>query len=173
MGQAPGDDVKAVAEVEREVDELRARTQALLEELERRIRDGVDRARGAVNRVKHAVDVPAHLRALPAAIKRRPALAGGIGAGAAAAIALAIGLSVHRRRLAARPMARMQRRAAAYRALLAEPQRALHPRPPLWRTLARAALLSIASSLAFSLTATAYRHLAAPRPRQLPEPVGV
>ena len=169
MGQAPGDDVKAVAEVEREVDELRARTQALLEELERRIRDGVDRARGAVNRVKHAVDVPAHLRALPAAIKRRPALAGGIGAGAAAAIALAIGLSVHRRRLAAR----MQRRAAAYRALLAEPQRALHPRPPLWRTLARAALLSIASSLAFSLTATAYRHLAAPRPRQLPEPVGV
>ncbi|HZS41536.1 MAG TPA: hypothetical protein VFF06_32120 [Polyangia bacterium] len=173
MGQAPSDDLKTVADVEREVDELRLRTQALLEELERRIRDGVDRARGAVDRVKHAVDVPARLRELPAAIRKRPALAGGIGLGTVAVVGFGVWLAVHRRRQAARPMARLRRRALAYRALLAEPHRALEPRPRIWRKLLGAVLIAAATSLARNLVGTAYHEVAERRPRQLPEPLGV
>ena len=75
MGQAPRDELKAVGAVEREVDELRERTTALLEELERRVRDGVDKARGAVERVKGAVDVRKQLARIPPAIKAQPVLA--------------------------------------------------------------------------------------------------
>ncbi len=165
MGQAPRDDVKAVSEVEREVDELRERTTALLEELERRVRDGVDQARGTVERVKNAVDVKRQLRRIPAGIKQRPVLASGIGVGTAAVIGFGIWFTIHRRREARRPMARLSRRAAAYRALLADPERAMSERPAIWGRVLSAVLAAAAATIARKLIETSYQRIAE-RPRR-------
>jgi hypothetical protein len=168
MGQAPRDDVKAVSEVEREVDELRERTTSLLEELERRIREGVDQARGTVARVKNAVDVKRQLKRIPAGIKRRPVLASGIGVGTAAAIGLGVWIAVRRRHEARRPMARLKRRAQAYRALITEPRRATHERLPIWRRVLTAVLAAAAATLARKLIETGYQRLQ--EQRRLAEP---
>jgi hypothetical protein len=170
MGQAPGDDVKRAAAVEREVDELRERTQALLEELERRVREGVDRAKGTAARVKRAVDVRAQLRRLPGAIERHPLVAGGVGLGGAVAIGLGVWLAVERRREARRPMTRLRRRAATWRALVADPRRALSTEPRIWRRVLTAVLVTAATALARNLIAGAFTRAA---PRELPEPLGV
>ncbi len=164
MGKTPRDDVDEVAAVEREVDELRERTEALLAELEHRIRDGVDRARGTVARVKRAVDVPAHMKALPAAIKRHPRTAAGIGFGTLALAGLGIVWAVRRRRAAARPWNRVRARAAAYRAILADPRAVLKPRVPIWRRLLAAVLVTDATTIARKLVARAIDRVAAPPP---------
>jgi ElaB/YqjD/DUF883 family membrane-anchored ribosome-binding protein len=162
MGQTPSDDVSELAAVEREVDELRLRTQALLEELERRIRDGVDRARGTVERVKRAVDVPAHLRALPRVIKENPKTSAGIGAGVLALTGLAITLAILKRRRDARVWPRVRARAAAYRRILAEPHAVFERRPAhLGRRLLAAVLTTAATVIVRKMLTRAFERPAA------------
>lgn len=166
MGQATtGHNVKSAGAVEREVDELRLRTQSLVEELERRIRSRVDGAKGAVNRIKHAVDVKAQLR-------ENPAIAISIGAGALVVIGFGVWFFVDRRMARSRPMARLRRQASALGTLVAHPERALRPREPLGRRLFGAIVITASTVLVRKIAeAVAGRMLNAPSARRrLPAP---
>ncbi|HEY7953899.1 MAG TPA: hypothetical protein VII38_01365 [Polyangia bacterium] len=141
MGQATTrHNVKGANAVEREVDELRLRTQSLVEELERRIRSRVDGAKDAVDRIKHAVDVKAQLR-------ENPAIAISIGAGALIAIGLGTWFLIDRGLKRNRPMARIRRQASALGTLVAHPERALRPREPLGRRLIGAIVITASTVL--------------------------
>jgi ElaB/YqjD/DUF883 family membrane-anchored ribosome-binding protein len=139
MGQVP-DDLDEIGAVAAEVDGLRERTQSIVVELERRLRARAARVRDGYARVRHAVDVRAH-------IAEHPRVAIGIGAVTALALGLAVWLAVARAREARRPMNRLRGRMHAYRALLADPERALHPRPSLGKTLLTAVLVAGATSI--------------------------
>jgi ElaB/YqjD/DUF883 family membrane-anchored ribosome-binding protein len=157
MGKTRADDVKdhEMSAVEREVEQLRERTQSLLGELERRMHQRLDSARGTVERVKHAVDLPAHVR-------RHPRAAAGIGLGVAAAIGVGIWLAVTRHRQAARPMARVRRHADAWRQILSDPQRVLLKREPLARRLLGAVLITAATVLVRTLAQRSAHRLLEP-----------
>ena len=156
MGKAPVE-LKEIDAVEREVDELRERTQGLIAELEKRIGDGVDRVTHTaesgqlgIARIKHAVD-------LPAQIHEHPRAATGIGIGTAAAIGLGLYFLFSRRAARRRPLARWKRRAGAYREILANPERALaHERPSLTRRLLAALLVAGATGLVRQIAALAF-----------------
>jgi ElaB/YqjD/DUF883 family membrane-anchored ribosome-binding protein len=129
MGKTPADDVgtQSAASIEREVDELRERTEALLEELDQRIHENVDRAKETLMRVKQATNLPAQLRAHPRAA---------VGVGAGATIALALGAWLYARRESRRTLtARMLRRLHARR------------REPLPAQLVRAAAIAGVATL--------------------------
>jgi ElaB/YqjD/DUF883 family membrane-anchored ribosome-binding protein len=151
MGKDPAD-LKSLESVEQEVDTLRARTEALLEELERRIEDSVDGAKRKVERIKHAVDLPAQAR-------EHPGAATGIGAGTGIAIGVGLWLLLRRRRQSRLLVPRMRRRAEALRLLFAEPERALRRSPPLGRKLFAAALVAVVGALARRLAERAARPL--------------
>jgi hypothetical protein len=142
MGKAPGDDVTdEMQAVEKEVDELRERTQALVGELERRIHERVNQARSTVDRVKHAVDVRAQVRAHPRA-------AAGIGGAALLAIGAGIWIGVarsHRRNLL---VPRVQRKARALGQILVDPERHLQRKEPMGRRIVVAVLATVATVLA-------------------------
>src|SRR5687768_14728173 len=115
MGKNP-DDLKNIDAVEREVDELRARTEALLAELEQRIEAKVDVAKGRVEdvketlqRVKRAADLPTHAR-------NHPRAAAGVGLGTFTALGLGVWFLISRRSERNRWQNRARRRALAYRA---------------------------------------------------------
>lgn len=160
MGKEPDDVGEGLVAVEREVDDLRQRTQTLVEELERRLHDRVDRARGAVARVKRLVDLPAQLRA-------NPRTSAGIGVGTLVVAGLGIWFLLERRRRYNRPLARVRRRAHAYRQLLADPERVLRKQEPIGRRLIGA----IAVTFATVIVRAAASKLAArtlDRPREEP-----
>lgn len=140
MGQA-SDDLKEAGAVEAEVDTLRRRTEDIVAELERRLRERAGQAKHTLARVRHAADVRAQVREHPAIT---------IGVSTVAALALGIGIYavVVRVREARRPQNRLRARLAAYRALLAEPGRALRKREPLGRRLLSAALVAAATTIA-------------------------
>jgi hypothetical protein len=83
MGEDPEDTVVVSGEaLEREIDELRLRTQRLIEELEGRVHGGLDRARNNLERVGRAA----------------PIAAAGLGAGALIAAGVGAWWAVRRRR---------------------------------------------------------------------------
>ena len=100
----------------------------IVAELERRVRARAAQAKHAIERVKHATDVRAQ-------IKEHPGVT--IAVSSAAAVALGVGVYVAVARMLERrkPMNRLKGRLYAYKALLAEPHRALRPREPLGKRL--------------------------------------
>ena len=161
MGKDADDLGENLVAAEREVDELRERTQSLVEELERRVHARVDSARGAVERVKQIANLPAQLRAHPRA-------SAGIGAGTVVVAGLGIWYLVAQRRREQRPLARVRRRAAAYRQILADPEGVLRKQEPIGRRLIGAIIVTFATVL----VRAAARRLAAraiDRPLELPD----
>jgi ElaB/YqjD/DUF883 family membrane-anchored ribosome-binding protein len=144
------DDLNDLDEAEAEVDALRDRTQRLVAELERRLRARAERAREAFDKVRHLADLKEQLRQHPLVT---------IGASTATALVLGLGVYVAARRMLAarRPMARLQARAAAYRALLADPRRMLRPREPVAKRLVQAMLIAGATTIVRSLGALLVR----------------
>ena len=142
MGKAPGDDVsQEMQSVEKEVDQLRERTQALVDELERRVHERVSQARSMVDRVKHAVDVRAQVRAHPRA-------AAGIGGLALLAIGAGIWIGVARSHRRNQFVPRVQRKARALGQILVDPERHLHRKEPIGRRVLVAVLATVATVLA-------------------------
>lgn len=155
MGQVP-DDLNEIDAVEAEVDALRDRTQRLVAELERRLRARAASAKTTFERVKHAVDVKAQLHEHPGVT---------IGVSTVAAVALGIGVYVVVVRLVERrrPINRLKARAFAYRALLADPWRALRKKEPLGKRILAAVLVAGATTLARGLSAILVKRAVAPR----------
>jgi hypothetical protein len=138
MGKDPIDHVGAA---EREIDVLRQRTEDLLAELERRMETRVDRVKQRAARARELVDVPGQLRAHPTA-------AAGVGVGTLALAGVGVWWLLVRRADRRRFVRRVQRRAGAYRALLAHPEHALEERGPrLGRRLLGAILIAAATSV--------------------------
>jgi hypothetical protein len=147
MGKDPID-VKEIDSVEREIDALRARTEALLAELEQRVSENVERARGRVDRVKSGLRRAREITDVPAQARAHPRAAAGVGAGTTIAIGLGVWFLVARWRHGRQLSTRFRRRASAYRALLADPERALAPRvPSLGRKLLTALLVTLATTV--------------------------
>ena len=169
MGKAPTHDVKSqqIGEVEREVDELRLRTQELIEELELRLHEKLDSARATAERFKRALDVPAQLRALPGRVRAHPLPAVGIGLGVALAISGGIFLGVSRRRAAQRPMARARRRVDSWRQGLVHVGGARMRQEPIARRLLQAVLITAATVLVRAAASQLARRWIS-EPRQLP-----
>jgi hypothetical protein len=165
MGQVP-DDLNEIPAVEKEVDALRERTQHLVAELERRLRARAGQARELVantqatmERVRHAVDLKAQFREHKGAF---------IGAGGAAAVALGVGVyfAVARMMERRKPMNRLMSRAEGYRALLADPHRAMRKQEPFVKRLVSSLIIagatSILGTLSVILTKRATRRLLPP-----------
>jgi hypothetical protein len=166
MGQASNElnDIPAVAA---EVDALRERTQSLVGELERRLRERATRAkallqrgRGTLARVRHTFDIKAQLQEHPRIV---------IGVGAAATLALGIGVyySVVRWRERQRPLARLRTRIRSYRALRAQPERERALQEPLGKRLLTAVLVAGAVTLTRGLALLFVKRAVQPR---LPPP---
>jgi ElaB/YqjD/DUF883 family membrane-anchored ribosome-binding protein len=143
MGKAPPGDVvsQEMDSVEKEVGQLRERTQALVAELERRIHERVDKARSTVDRVKHAVDVRAQVRA-------HPRVAVGVGGAALLAIGAGIWIGVARSRQRNQFVPRVQRKARALGQVLVDPERHLLRKEPIGRRVLVAVLATVATVLA-------------------------
>jgi ElaB/YqjD/DUF883 family membrane-anchored ribosome-binding protein len=155
MGQVP-DDLKEIPAIEKEVDALRDRTQQLVAELERRLRARAAQARHAVDKVKRVADVRTQ-------IKEHPGIT--IAVSSATAIALGVGVYVVVARMleSRKPMNRLRGRMAAYRALLAEPHRALRKKEPIGKRLVAAILIAGATTIVKGLSAILVKRVAAPR----------
>lgn len=140
MGQVPDDLNDEIPAVEAEVDALRERTQSIVAELERRLRARAAQAKDTIARVRRVTDVRAQIEAHPRIT---------IGVSSVAAIALGIGVwvAVARRLEARKPMNKLKARARAYKALLADPQRALHHKPPIGTRVLAAVLIAGATTL--------------------------
>jgi hypothetical protein len=147
MGKAQGDELGEIAAVEHEVDQLRVRTQELLDELEQRVRSGVDRAKGAVARVRYVADVPARVKELPQTMRRHPRATAGIGLGTAMMIGVGVWLFLRQRRAARRPLRRWQQRTAAWRAMFTTPQQVVAREPRILRRVVTAVLVAGATVL--------------------------
>jgi ElaB/YqjD/DUF883 family membrane-anchored ribosome-binding protein len=157
MGQVP-DDLKQITAVEAEVDALRERTQQLVAELERRLRARAARAKDAFERVRRLADVRAQFQA-------HPVTTIGVSAGVALALGLGVYFIVSRRREARRPINRLRGRLQAYRALLADPGRALRRRgeEPLAKRLVIAMLMAGATSIVRGLSGLLVKRTIEPR----------
>jgi ElaB/YqjD/DUF883 family membrane-anchored ribosome-binding protein len=155
MGQVPDDLKDEIPAVEAEVDALRDRTQQIVAELERRLRSRAAQAKTTIERVKRATDVRAQLKAHPGIT---------IGVSSVAAIALGIGVYVTVARMLERrkPINRLKGRLYAYKALLADPHRALHQREPLGKRLLAAVLIAGATTIVKGLSAILVKRAAAP-----------
>jgi hypothetical protein len=137
MGKQPANDVAQIDAVEREIDVLRQRTEELITELERRVESRRDGARRVKLELQRLTDVRAHPRA-----------AAGLGAGTLVAVGVGIWFLATRRAENRTLARRVRRRAVAYRALLADPERALRPRgPALSKRLLAAVLVAAATTL--------------------------
>ncbi len=153
--------------VEREVDELRMRTQTLLEELERRVREGVDKAKGTVERVKYAVDVPARVKELPRVIKRHPAAASGVGLAIAGVIGATVWIAIARARARRSTWGRVRHRAIGYGRILQDPHRVLRRREPIWRRVLIGVLVTAATTVVKSMLTDALKRVAEEHERPL------
>jgi ElaB/YqjD/DUF883 family membrane-anchored ribosome-binding protein len=161
MGQVPDDLNDEIPAVEAEVDALRDRTQKLVAELERRLRARAAQAKNTIERVKRATDVKAQ-------IKAHPRITIGVSSMAAVALALGVWVSVARARERNRPMNRLKGRLYAYKALLADPHRALHKKEPIGKRLLAAVLIAGATTIVKSLSLILVKRTI--EPRMLPPP---
>lgn len=143
-----------VAAIEREIETLRGRTEAVVLTLEQRFRRGRAEVTHVAHEARELVDVRRQLRAHPVAT-------GSALAAVAAAAALAIGFGIRRWRRERRWPQRMRHRLEGYRTILAEPERALRKREPLGRQLLSAVVVTAATvavrTLAERLAARATR----------------
>jgi hypothetical protein len=156
MGKHSADDMKQMLKsppppeeadaMEREIDVLRQRTEDLIAELERRVNGTVERAKDGVERVKAGIERARELGDVPAQVRAHPRTAAGIGAGTVALVGFGIWIFVSRRAEDRRMSNRVRRRAQAYRALLADPERALAAREPSMRRKIITALIITAST---------------------------
>ncbi|MCA1665392.1 MAG: hypothetical protein LC659_14200 [Myxococcales bacterium] len=155
MGQIPDDLNEEIPAVEAEVDALRERTQQIVAELERRLRARAAQAKTTIARVKRATDVRAQLKAHPRVT---------IGVSSMAAIALGLGVYVTVARMLERrkPMNRLKGRLYAYKALLADPHRALRKKEPVGKRLIAAVLIAGATTIVKALSAILMKRVAAP-----------
>jgi ElaB/YqjD/DUF883 family membrane-anchored ribosome-binding protein len=163
MGQVPDDLNDEIPAVEAEVDALRERTQQIVAELERRVRARAAQAKDTFAKVKRATDVRAQLKAHPGAT---------IGVSSVAAIALGIGVwvAVARRLEAKKPMNRLKAKARAYKALLADPHRALRKQEPIGKRLLAAVLIAGATTIVKGLSMMLVKRTIEPRLLPPPEP---
>jgi len=130
MAETPAaDDLSAQV---REVDALWRRTEDVVAELMRRVSGGVSQAKSAASRV----------RAIPSRLRDHRGALIGIGVGVVATAGLGITFAVVRARRARRPSAVWRRRVDGYRAILADPNRVLRPRVPIWRKVLGAVLVT-------------------------------
>lgn len=155
MGQVP-DDLNEIPAIEAEVDTLRDRTQQLVAELERRLRSRAAQAKHTFERVKRVTDVKRQIHEHPGIT---------IGVSSAAAVALGIGVYVVVARMleARKPINRLRGRVQGWRALLAEPHRALRKKEPIGKRLIAAVLIAGATTIAKGLSAILMKRVAAPR----------
>jgi hypothetical protein len=159
MGKDPGHDVKGEqAAVETEIDQLRARTQQLISELERRIQDKVTGTRETVARVRHAVDVRAQL-------KEHPRAAAGLGAGTLIALGVGAWFLVARAREQRRLVPRVQRKALALGAMLRDPERYIARKEPVGRRVLGAVLVTAATVVIRALAQRLTEPIARPQRR--------
>lgn len=156
MGQVPDDLKDELPAVEAEIDGLRERTQQIVAELERRLRARAAQAKHTIERVRHAVDVRAQ-------IKEHPGVT--IAVSSVAAIALGVGVYVVVVRMIERrkPMNRLKGRLYAYKALLAEPHRALRKKEPLGKRLLAAVLIAGATTIVKGLSGLLVKRTIEPR----------
>jgi len=161
MGQVPDDLKDELPAVEAEIDGLRERTQQIVAELERRLRARAAQAKHTIERVRHAADVRAR-------IKEHPGVT--IVVSSVAAVALGVGVYVVVVRMIERrkPMNRLKARLYAYKALLAEPSRALRKKEPLGKRLLAAVLIAGATTIVKSLSVLLVKRTV--EPRMLPPP---
>ena len=172
MGKSPTDDVKRQESdaLEREIDSLRQRTQDLIAELEHR----VDRVKDRVEAVKdRAMQVKDFAKNVPAQLRAHPKTVAGVSTGTLALAGLGIWLFIRRRIEERRFSNRMLHRARGYRALLADPHRALHAREPIGKRLLAAVLVAGATTIVRSLSLLLVKRTVEPRmlppaPRMLP-----
>jgi ElaB/YqjD/DUF883 family membrane-anchored ribosome-binding protein len=156
MGQVPDDLNDEIPAVEAEVDGLRDRTQQLVAELERRLRARAAQAKDTIARVKRVTDVKAQIQA-------HPRITIGVSAAATIALGLGIWISIARARERNRPMNRLKGRLYAYKALLADPHRALHKREPIGKRLLAAVLIAGATTIVKSLSVLMVKRTVEPR----------
>jgi ElaB/YqjD/DUF883 family membrane-anchored ribosome-binding protein len=166
MGQVPDDLSDEIPAVEAEVDALRDRTQQIVAELERRVRARAAQAKETFAKVKRATDVRAQ-------IKAHPRITVGVSAAATIALGLGVWISIARARERRRPLNRLKGRLYAYKALLADPHRALHAREPIGKRLLAAVLVAGATTIVRSLSLLLVKRTVEPRmlppaPRMLP-----
>ena len=161
MGQVPDDLKDEIPAVAAEVDALRERTQEIVAELERRLRARAAKAKHTFERVKHAADVRAQIHEHPRAA---------IAVSSAAAVALGLGVYFVVARMIERrkPMNRLKGRLYAYKALLAEPHRALRKKEPLGKRLLAAVLIAGATTIVKGLSTLLVKRTV--EPRLLPPP---
>ena len=159
MGQVPDDLNDEIPAVEAEVDALRDRTQQLVAELERRLRARAAKAKDTIARVKRVTDVRAQLH-------EHPRAAIGISVGASLALGVGVYFVVARMIERRKPINRLKSHLYAYKALLADPHRALRKKEPLGKRLVAAVLIAGATTLVKSLSMLMVkRHV---EPRMLP-----
>ena len=161
MGQVPDDLNDEIPAVEAEVDALRDRTQQIVAELERRLRARAAQAKDTIERVKRATDVKAQ-------IKAHPRITIGVSSAAALALGLGVYFSVARMLERRKPMNRLKGRLYAYKALLANPHRALHKKEPIGKRLLAAVLIAGATTIVRGLSMLLVKRTI--EPRMLPPP---
>ncbi len=156
MGQVPDDVKVAIPAIEAEVDTLRERTQSLVAELERRLRARATQARDTIDRVKRVTDVRGQIAA-------HPRIAAGAASAAAIALAVGIYVAVARARARRKLIPRLKARMHSYRALLAEPHRALLKREPIGKRLLAAVLIAGATTIVRGLSTLLVKRTVQPR----------
>ncbi len=163
MGQVPDALKDEIPAVEAEIDGLRERTQQIVAELERRLRARAAQAKTTIERVKHVADVRAQIKEHPGAT---------IAVSAAAAVALGFGVYFVSVRIIERrkPVNRLKARLSAYKALLAEPRRALRKKEPLGKRLLAAVLIAGATTIVKSISMLLVKRTIEPRMLPPPEP---
>lgn len=156
MGQVPDDLKNEIPAVEAEVDALRERTQQIVAELERRLRARAAKAKDTFERVKYVADVPSRLKEHPGVT---------IAVSSVAAVALGIGVYFVAARMIERrkPINRLKGRLYAYKALLAEPHRALYKKEPIGKRLIAAVLIAGATTIVKGLSTLLVKRSIEPR----------
>ena len=156
MGQVPDDLKNEIPAVAAEVDALRERTQQIVAELERRLRARVAQAKDTFERVKYVADVPSRMKEHPGVT---------IVVSSAAAVALGIGVYFVVARVIERrkPINRLKGRLRAYKALLAEPHRALRKKEPIGKRLLAAVLIAGATTIVKGLSTLLVKRSIEPR----------
>lgn len=162
MGQVPDDLKGEIPAVEAEIDGLRERTQQIVAELERRLRARAAQAKHTIERVRHIADVRAQIEEHPGVT---------IAVSAAAAVALGVGVYFVSVRMIERrkPMNRLKSRLWAYKALLADPRRALRKKEPLGKRLLAAVLIAGATQIVKSLSVLMVKRTIEPRVLSRPQ----
>lgn len=156
MGEVPDDLKLAIPAVEAEVDTLRERTQSLVAELERRLRMRATQAKDTIARVRRATDVRAQIAA-------HPRVAAGVSTVAAIALGFGIYVAVVRARQRRKLIPRVKARLHAYKALLAEPRRALYKKEPIGKQLLAAVLIAGATTIVRGLSLLLVKRAVEPR----------